>query len=171
MRDDERVQCEVAREALSARLDGERQHVPGRRVDAHLESCAKCRAWLIEAAAQARRFASVEIGQGPDLAEQIIAAAGIEPARRHRTASRNVRGALAAVGVLLVLVGMTLAVTGVHEVWSLALGLGIAAAGVLVLGPVFWVRVTRGRQASHRSAQTDAGAEDLVLPAGATRGR
>lgn len=40
------VDCEAAREALSARLDGERQHVPAARVDAHLGSCPDCRVWL-----------------------------------------------------------------------------------------------------------------------------
>ena len=49
------MECDVAREALSARLDGERQHVPAGRVDAHLESCADCRTWLAEAAELARR--------------------------------------------------------------------------------------------------------------------
>ncbi|EUA32805.1 zinc-finger family protein [Mycobacterium xenopi 3993] len=47
MREDAGMRCEVAREALSARLDGERHAVPAQRVDAHLGSCPDCRAWLI----------------------------------------------------------------------------------------------------------------------------
>lgn len=35
----------MAREALSARLDGEREPVPSARVDEHLRECAECRAW------------------------------------------------------------------------------------------------------------------------------
>lgn len=35
----------MAREALSARLDGEREPVPAARVDEHLDGCADCRAW------------------------------------------------------------------------------------------------------------------------------
>ena len=35
----------MAREALSARLDGEREPVPAARVDEHLDSCADCRTW------------------------------------------------------------------------------------------------------------------------------
>jgi Putative zinc-finger len=64
------------REALSARLDGERQHVLAQRVDAHLESCRDC-GWLIGAAVQTRRVASVQVGRGPNLAEKIMATAGV----------------------------------------------------------------------------------------------
>jgi predicted anti-sigma-YlaC factor YlaD len=54
------VDCEVAREALSARIDGEREPVPSARVDEHLRSCAPCRSWYSSArdqAAQLRRLA------------------------------------------------------------------------------------------------------------------
>lgn len=47
------VDCEVAREALSARLDGEREPVPSARVDEHLADCAQCRAWFDVADRQA----------------------------------------------------------------------------------------------------------------------
>ncbi|EUA19462.1 zinc-finger family protein [Mycobacterium xenopi 3993] len=57
MREDAGMRCEVAREALSARLDGERHAVPAQRVDAHLGSCPDCRAWLIGVAMQTRRLA------------------------------------------------------------------------------------------------------------------
>lgn len=153
MGDDERVHCDVAREALSARLDGERQHVPARRVDAHLESCVECRAWLIGAAAQARRLASADIGEGPELAERIITAAGVRPAADpwwRWVTSSYARCGLVAVGALLVLVagaqiagldfGMVSStahgsMTGMHllhesTAWSLALGLGMIAAGI-----------------------------------------
>lgn len=49
-----RVDCEVAREALSARLDGEREPVPSVRVDEHLVDCAACRDWFNQAAEQTR---------------------------------------------------------------------------------------------------------------------
>jgi predicted anti-sigma-YlaC factor YlaD len=39
------VDCEVAREALSARLDGEREPVPAPRVDEHVATCEPCREW------------------------------------------------------------------------------------------------------------------------------
>ena len=54
LRDYRGMDCDVAREALSARLDGEREPVPSARVDEHLEECAACRAWSDQAAEQAR---------------------------------------------------------------------------------------------------------------------
>jgi hypothetical protein len=47
------MDCEVAREALSARLDGEREPVPSVRVDEHLADCGACRAWFDAVADQA----------------------------------------------------------------------------------------------------------------------
>ncbi|MGB5150454.1 MAG: zf-HC2 domain-containing protein [Mycobacterium sp.] len=40
------MKCEVAREALSARLDGEREPAPSARVDEHVAGCSQCRAWF-----------------------------------------------------------------------------------------------------------------------------
>lgn len=238
MRDDGGVRCDVAREALSARLDGERQHVPTHRVDTHLESCPDCRAWLLAAAAQASRFASVDLVAGPDLAERIIAAAGVEPAPPRRglwrwVASRFARCGLVTIGALLVLVavaqfggvdfGMVSAATqgpmsGVHllhesTAWTLALGLGMIAAGLwttaapgvaavlavyvgvlagyvigdalagevtatrilshvpVLVGLVFALLAVRDSRAPRRWARTDTAGEDIVLPAGAKRGR
>lgn len=53
MRDNGAVDCTVAREALSARLDGEREPVPSARVDEHLRGCGDCAAWYDKAGAQA----------------------------------------------------------------------------------------------------------------------
>ena len=46
--------CEEFREALSARLDGERGPVDATVTDAHLDGCADCRRWLDRAAAVTR---------------------------------------------------------------------------------------------------------------------
>jgi predicted anti-sigma-YlaC factor YlaD len=48
------VECTIAREALSARLDGEREPVPAMRVDEHLDTCGECRAWYEAAVEQTR---------------------------------------------------------------------------------------------------------------------
>ena len=80
MRNDAGMRCDVAREALSARLDGERPEVLAQQVDAHLESCRGCRTWLISAAVQTRRLASIEPGEGPDLVDKIMASIGAESA-------------------------------------------------------------------------------------------
>ncbi|HEY8523655.1 MAG TPA: zf-HC2 domain-containing protein [Acidimicrobiales bacterium] len=44
------MRCSRIREAVSARLDGERPGVPPARVEAHLATCADCRAWARAAA-------------------------------------------------------------------------------------------------------------------------
>lgn len=46
------MDCDVAREALSARIDGEREPVPGPRVDEHLATCEQCRDWYARAVDQ-----------------------------------------------------------------------------------------------------------------------
>ncbi|MCV7066853.1 zf-HC2 domain-containing protein [Mycolicibacterium farcinogenes] len=51
IRNNEAVDCAVAREALSARLDGEREPVPSARVDEHLRDCGECAAWYDRARA------------------------------------------------------------------------------------------------------------------------
>lgn len=53
------MDCDVAREALSARIDGEREPVPSARVDEHLRECSACREWFELAGEQARRLRSL----------------------------------------------------------------------------------------------------------------
>jgi RNA polymerase sigma-70 factor, ECF subfamily len=146
------MRCEVAREALSARLDGERPEVLAQQVDAHLQACGRCRTWLIGAAVQTRRLASIKPGHGPDLADKILASlnAGSTPRQRWMRAlrSRYRRWGLIAVGVFQVAIaaaqiggidfGMVShthgAMSGEHlmhesTAWLLALGLAMIAAG------------------------------------------
>ncbi len=56
MRNNGPVDCVVAREALSARLDGEREPVPSARVDEHLRDCPDCAAWYDKADIQAQQL-------------------------------------------------------------------------------------------------------------------
>lgn len=155
------MRCEVAREALSARLDGEPQQVPAQRVDAHLQSCRACRSWLIGAAVQTRRLASAEVGQAPDLVERIMATAGVTPAPAYRRFLRELvsdyrRGGLIVVGAIQVAVALAQiggidfglvsthghgAATGAHllhesTAWFLALGLAMIAAGIWTVAAV-----------------------------------
>ena len=156
------MRCEVVRETLSSLLDGEQQELPAQQVDAHLASCRSCRRWLVGAAAQARRLTDInsdtEGDAGPDLAAQILAAAGVTSITAEdadgslwsRWGFR--RPALIAVGVLQVAMaavqiagvdfGMVSAhghghpaATGAHllhesTAWLLALGGAMIAAGV-----------------------------------------
>ena len=154
MRNDAGMRCDVAREPLSARLDGERPQVPAQQLDAHLQSCRGCRAWLIGAAAQTRRLASIEPGEGPDLVEKIMARIGEQSPAYHRwmrwLRSHYRRWGLIAVGLFQVAIaaaqisgidfGMVSshthgAMSGEHlmhesTAWLLALGLAMIAAGI-----------------------------------------
>jgi RNA polymerase sigma-70 factor (ECF subfamily) len=154
MRNDAGMRCDVAREALSARLDGERPQVLAQQVDAHLESCRDCRAWLIGAAVQTRRLASLEPGQGPDLVDKIMTSIGGRATAYHRwmrvLRSHYRRWALIAVGLFQVAIAaaqisgidfgmvsahMHGAMSGEHlmhesTAWLLALGLAMIAAGI-----------------------------------------
>ena len=141
MRDYGYVNCDVAREALSARIDGEREPVPGARVDEHLESCAECRAWYDQSIAQAdvlRRLAR----------QQPVAAVPAASPRRGVSAPPAgigwQRWALVAVGLAQCAVGVAQAFGvelglqhgphgGAHlfnesTAWTLALGLVMLAA-------------------------------------------
>lgn len=159
MGDDIRMRCEIVRETLSALLDGEQQPVPAQHIDAHLASCRYCRRWLVDAAAQVRRLeragGASESGAGPDLAGQILAAAGVTAiTRRDRWLWRlrigYRRAALIGVGVFQVVVALAQiagvdfgmvaahghgAATGAHllhesTAWLLALGAAMIAAGI-----------------------------------------
>jgi RNA polymerase sigma-70 factor (ECF subfamily) len=154
MRNDAGMRCNVAREALSARLDGERPQVLAQQVDAHLESCRSCRTWLIGAAVQSRRLSSIEPGEGPDLVDKIMASLDQQSPAHHRSMrwlrSRYRRWGLIAVGLFQVAIAaaqisgidfgmvsshMHGAMSGEHlmhesTAWLLALGLAMIAAGV-----------------------------------------
>lgn len=123
-------------------------------VDAHLESCGRCRSWLIGAAVQSRRLASVTPGNGPDLVDKIMASIGEQSSGRHRwmrtLRSHYRRWGLIAVGAFQVAIAaaqiggidfgmvsshMHGAMSGEHlmhesTAWLLALGLAMIAAGV-----------------------------------------
>lgn len=160
------MRCEVVRETLSSLLDGEQQELPAQQVDAHLASCRGCRRWLVGAAAQARRLTDINsdtggdyaAGNGPDLAAQILAAAGVTSVTAEnaddglwsRWGFR--RPALIAVGVFQVAMALAQiagvdfgmvsahghghgAATGAHllhesTAWLLALGGAMIAAGI-----------------------------------------
>ncbi|QEN15037.1 zf-HC2 domain-containing protein [Mycolicibacterium sp. ELW1] len=90
------MDCDVAREALSARIDGEREPVPAARVDEHLTTCDQCGAWYaraVEQTQQLRRLAG---------RSQVAAVAAPNPPPRavRPPAGILLRWTLAAVGVV-----------------------------------------------------------------------
>ena len=64
------MRCEVARESLSARIDGERESVPAARVDEHVAQCPACQRWY--STAQGMNFAAADLA--PDLSATILEA-------------------------------------------------------------------------------------------------
>lgn len=151
------MDCAIARESLSARIDGEREPVPAERVDEHLAGCTDCCAWYAAAAESARRLSVRSAVRTPDLTANILAAAGaVAPRSRWQRARRWVlqdhplRAAVLVLGGLQILLGvgqllgMTFAMTGhahgdmdttAHlfnetTAWSIAVGIGLIVVGL-----------------------------------------
>nr|WP_276050600.1 zf-HC2 domain-containing protein [Mycolicibacterium elephantis] len=139
------VDCDVAREALSARLDGEREPVPAPRVDEHLATCPRCSDWYALASRQAEELRSMAGATREHIASVTAPSADNAPAGSRWFAVRFGlvwrRWALAMVGAaqlalaaaqafgvdLGVAVGHHGAGSGVHllnesTAWSVALG-------------------------------------------------
>lgn len=150
MRDYTNVECEVAREALSARIDGEREPVPASRVDEHLDECGDCRRWLDRVTVQATALRG--------LASQPTAVSPAPRRLRARVTGPHMawqRWALLAVGVAQLAVsaaqaiGLNMGLTGHHGMadsghlmnestaWSLALG-------VVMIGAAVWPSAASG---------------------------
>lgn len=152
LRDYRNVYCEVAREALSARLDGEREPVPAARVDEHLDECAACREWFDQVSEQARDLRRL-IESRPMIAPLSPLPSGRVPARRMPLTWS--RWALMGVGIAQAVLavgqgfGFSLGLTHEHAVgsgnhllnestaWSVALG-------VVMVGAAVWPRAAAG---------------------------
>ncbi len=147
------MDCDIAREALSARIDGEREPIPAARVDEHLAGCEACRDWQAAAVEQTQTLRRL-VGRSQ------LAAVGQPATGQPRIAVRASiswrRWALGAVG--LVQLGLALAqglgadlgvphpaTTGhvLHEstAWTAALGVVMLAAAIrpLMAGGLAWV--------------------------------
>ncbi|MEH1097908.1 zf-HC2 domain-containing protein [Micromonospora sp. CPCC 205561] len=84
--------CDDVRAALSARLDGEDAWAASAVLDAHVESCPTCRAWLARAE-QVTRLVRVQAVAVPDLTASVLAAVAADSLApgRVRTATRAAR--------------------------------------------------------------------------------
>ena len=103
------MDCDVAREAISARIDGEREPVPSARVDEHLAGCADCADWQARATAQAQLLRA--LGGRGSTGPSVVADPDPTPAATGR-AWPVARIGLGAVGVVQVALALTQAATG-----------------------------------------------------------
>ena len=150
------MNCDIAREALSARIDGEREPIPVARVDEHLAGCEPCREWQAAAVEQTqvlRRLA----GRSRLAAVRPPTTGQPDRSRRREVSWR--RWALGAVGV--VQLGLAVAqglgadlgiphdadaghVLNESTAWSAALGVVMLAAAIrpVMAGGLMWVLAT-----------------------------
>ena len=147
------MDCATAREALSARIDGEREPIPAARVDEHLADCAACSEWQVAAVEQTQLMRRLA-GRSHVAA---VRASSDTPAQRFQRPSvswqRWALGAVGAVQVALAVaqglganLGVPQAETAGHVLnestaWSAALGVAMlaAAARPVMAGGLMWV--------------------------------
>jgi predicted anti-sigma-YlaC factor YlaD len=150
------MDCGIVREALSARIDGEREPIPAARVDEHLAGCEACRDWQ-GAAIEQTRLLRRTAGRSQ------LAAVRPPIGERTRSIGRGVvswrRWALGAVGV--VQLGLAAAqglgadlgiphpaaaghVLNESTAWSAALGVVMLTAAFrpVMAGGLMWVLTT-----------------------------
>jgi predicted anti-sigma-YlaC factor YlaD len=134
------MDCDRAREAVSACIDGEDPSLPGNVIQTHLASCAECRDWQQRAHEVTRR---ARLG-GPflerDLTAQVLAAvgpslAGRRPAGQGRSMAQRAGLAVTALAQLAITVPLLIlghdhgaGTHAAHELGSFDLALAIAFA-------------------------------------------
>lgn len=129
------MECDRAREAISARIDGEDPGVPGGALEAHLDGCAACRGWQRRAHAVTRRARLGGSFLDRDLAPRVLAA--IPPADEGRRVRLAHRAGLLAVALAQLAITAPLLILGhdhgagshaAHEIGSFDVALAIAFA-------------------------------------------
>jgi predicted anti-sigma-YlaC factor YlaD len=139
------MKCSLAREALSARIDGEREPVSARSVDEHLCGCSDCRLWYTRAFDHSQRLD--EMAQRCGLRAQLPSS--VEPFGDDRRRAVPVpvvawcRWSLALVGVLMLVITVfqmavpgrrgdvaALHLVGESAAWSIAIGAAMIFAAV-----------------------------------------
>jgi len=127
------MECDRAREAISARIDGEDSGIPDDVLAAHLAGCADCRSWEQRAHVVTRRARLGGAFLDRDLTERVLAAVPPSPTRRLRKITQ--RTALIAVAVAQFAITVPLLILGhdrdagvhaAHELGSFDLALAIA---------------------------------------------
>jgi predicted anti-sigma-YlaC factor YlaD len=133
------MDCDSAREAISARIDGEARGGPDAVLDGHLATCAPCREWQQRAHAVTRRARLGGAFLDRDLAPLVLAAVPASPARWRRRAFQRAALLVLALGQLAIAAPMLVlghdhgaGVHAAHELGSFNLALAVAfAAGAV----------------------------------------
>ena len=129
------MDCESAREAISARIDGEDSGVPDATCEEHLAGCADCRQWQQRAHTVTRRARLGGAFLDHDLAPRVLAAQPAGTARWRRRAVQ--RGALVLVALAQLAIAVPMLFLGhdhdaglhaAHELGSFNLALAVAFA-------------------------------------------
>jgi predicted anti-sigma-YlaC factor YlaD len=105
------MNCDTARAAISARLDGEDLGVDAAALDEHLARCIACRAFVRDAESMHRELRLGEAPAVPDLTAPILSAIGAHDHRRPAH-ERVLRGILVAVGLMLIVAAVPALVLG-----------------------------------------------------------
>lgn len=154
------MDCDTAREALSARIDGEREPIPTARVDEHLTGCMLCRDWYTAAVEQTQLIRRLA-GRAQVAAVRPRDTGPPRPPSGTARSASWARWALGAVGVVQMLLaiaqglgihmGVPHTAMGAHVLnestaWSAALGVAMVATAFRpsVAGGVVWVLAAFG---------------------------
>jgi predicted anti-sigma-YlaC factor YlaD len=105
------MNCNTARTAVSARLDGEELGVDPADLDEHLAQCASCRAFSRDAEAMHRDSRLAGAPDVPDLTAPILASIGAED-RRHPAHERALRITLVVVALVQIVAAVPALVLG-----------------------------------------------------------
>ena len=135
------MECDTAREAVSARIDGEDGGVPEAALAAHLSGCAACRAWEQRAHVVTRHARLGGAFLDHDLSARVLAAVPPAPSGRRprRARARGLTQRAALVVIALAQLGITVPLLflghdpgagthAAHELGSFDLALAIAFA-------------------------------------------
>lgn len=149
------MDCDIAREALSARIDGEREPIPAARVDEHLAGCPPCRDWQAVAVEQTQSLRRLA-GRSQVAVVRTPAPAPPRPTSTRPSWRRWALGAVGGVQIgLAVAQGLVAYLGGAHlgiphaaghvlnesTAWSAALGVAMVAAAIrpVLAGGLAWV--------------------------------
>ncbi len=150
------MDCDTAREALSARIDGEREPIPAARVDEHLAGCEPCREWQSAAIEQTRLLRRMAGRSQLSAVQQPVTE---RARRRNRPSTSWRRWALGGVGLVQLCLaaaqglgadlGVPHAASAGHVLnestaWSAALGVVMLAAAIrpVMAEGLTWVLAT-----------------------------